>query len=145
MTTATMLGDLTSAEVLATTGLSYRQLGWLVRNNVIKPKVDGSGPGNPWSWGDDQVRVLRLIAVLREHGASMDTLRHVVPQAERLPEALWDFRVLITTDGRIATLLGNVPAGYLVDLAMCRIDVADYPGAQGEDQRQGEDRRRLAS
>jgi hypothetical protein len=132
---------MTSAEVLTATGLSYRQLGWLVRHGVITPKVHGTGPGNPWSWGAEQLPVLRLCAVLRYMGAPVPVLRKVVPTVGQLDEHAWGFRVLVTTDGRLATLLGTDAAGYLVDLAACRTALPVSQLVDGMDDRRKADRR----
>lgn len=117
---------LTSGEAAAAAGLSYRQLDYLVRTEIIAPSqhvvLPEGGPGTR-QWAPSQLRMLRLIGVLRDHGAGYDTLRPAMKAAEALSEQAWSARVLITVDGRITSLLGDEPHGYVVDLAALRHEV----------------------
>ena len=111
---------LNTAEVAAAAGVTIRQLDHLTREGVITPTVIAAGSGSSRRWAQRQVRVLRLIAVLRGHGASYSTLRNVVSSAEALDDGAWGARVLVTLDGRITTLLGADSNGWLIDLTLCR-------------------------
>ena len=118
--------SLRSSDVTAAAGITFRQLDYLVAAGLIAPRLSGQGggSGNERRWGAEQVRLVRFAAILREHGARHETLAPAMRQATDLPEEAWCARVLVTKDGRIATLLGPDANGYIVDLAHCR-DVAD--------------------
>ena len=116
--------DLTTAQAAQAAGITMRQLEYLVTTGLVHPKQRATGTGSKRRWGAGQVRHLRMAAVLRELGATEATMRPAMRAAEQLPEGAWNARVLVTRDGRIATLLGADANGWSVDLAHCR-DSAD--------------------
>ena len=124
----TTRGGLSSSQVCNLTGLSYRQLHYLVDNGVITPAERGHGSGRPHRWAPDQVRQLRLAAVLMAHGAEQPTVRPAMAEAADLSPEAWTARVLVRIDGHITTLLGADTNGWLVDLAACS-DPADWLAA----------------
>ena len=113
---------MSTPEAARAVGLTLRQLDYMTREGVIDRPEHGSGYHRRWA--PEELKLLRLLAVLRSLGATGDTLRAAARQAEELSPDGWTARVLVTAEGRIATLLGADEQGYLVDLAACR-DVAD--------------------
>ena len=111
---------LTSDDVCRLSGMTYRQLDYLTRAGIIQPQVMSSGPGTVRRWGHNQVRVLRMASVLRDHGATETTLRPAIQHAQEMSDEAWGARVVVTLDGRISTPLGADGNGWIVDLAHCR-------------------------
>ncbi|MDE1904886.1 MAG: MerR family transcriptional regulator [Rhodospirillales bacterium] len=112
--------DLTTEQTATLTGLTERQLDYWIREGVIEAAVGAHGSGSARRWSYDQVQILRLLAVLRDLGASLETLASVFQAAVDLSDRAWDARVLVTPDGRITTLLGGDANGYAVDLSLIR-------------------------
>lgn len=59
MTTATLLS---SDEVCALTGLTYRQLDYYTRNGVLTPRHEARGSGHQRRWTADQVPQVIVVA-----------------------------------------------------------------------------------
>lgn len=113
---------LSTSQVCAATGLTYRQLDYWVRCGAIEPAVSrASGSGSVRRWAPEQLRQLRFAAVLTTHGAELATVRPALIASARIAEQAWDTRVLVTIDGRICTLLGADADGWVVDLAACHL------------------------
>lgn len=55
MNTMTKDGYLSSSELVAATGVSYRRIDYWTRNNIIEPAVPGIGSGSPRGWHPDIV------------------------------------------------------------------------------------------
>lgn len=126
--TTTDIDTLTTAQVAQAAGVSTRQLDYLVSAGVIDPAwIEGTGgSGSRRRWAPEQVKVVRLAAVLRELGATDETLRPALAAIVTIPdERVWNARILVTVDGRLMTPLGADANGYLVDLARCR-DYAEF-------------------
>lgn len=111
---------LSTLDVAMLVGLSYRQLDFLVRSGVVDAISPAAGQGTVRLWDRGQLPMLRFVAVLRELGAVAETIRTAVENLGALDPAAWQARILVTSDGRIAPLLGADTDGYLVDLARCR-------------------------
>ena len=88
------------------TGLTYRQLNYMVDTGIITPSVRGMGSGTKHRWSLADVRLVRLAAVLMAHGADRATLIPALAEAADLTDEAWSARVLVTLGGRITTLLG---------------------------------------
>ncbi len=126
MTCAERTQELNSTEACMASGLSSRQLHYIVDNDIVTPAVRGVGSGNPHRWEVRQMKVLRAVAVLLDHGARHETLRPAARHLALLREDAWTARVLVTHTGRITTLLGADSNGWVLDLSLCRdrIDAA---------------------
>lgn len=62
-------GGLSSAEVCRRTGLTYRQLCWMIRRGYVRPSVSiGAGTGDPHVWAERDVDALRVFADLIRFG-----------------------------------------------------------------------------
>lgn len=105
------------AEVASLTGMTYRQLDYLVRSGIMTPAQTASGPGSRARWDVSQLPVLRMVAVLREHGAKDETLRRAVVEAAGLGPEAWGARIVVTIDGRIMAPLASDANGWLLDFA----------------------------
>lgn len=98
-------------------GVSYRQLDYWCRTGIIDPMVPACGSGRPRRFSEEQVQVVRLVAMLSALGAQHEALQRAAAQAEALSEYWWTGPVVVSADGDL-TGEGSVNAGgYLVDLA----------------------------
>lgn len=61
-------GGLSGPEAARLVGMTYRRLDRLVAAGVVSPSVESSGTGHPRRFDDDDVRTLRDIVALTEHG-----------------------------------------------------------------------------
>jgi DNA-binding transcriptional MerR regulator len=116
---ATFDWTLTSHQAARLAGLSMRQLDYLARQKLVVPCQPSPGSGVPRRWGLWQVKHLRLAAILRDLGASEETMRPALTRAEKMNEQAWSSRMVVMADGRIENLLSSDADGYLVDLRQC--------------------------
>ena len=89
-------------DVADETGLTYRQVDYLVRQDVLEPAQPGA-MGVPRRFDDVDVAIVRVIADLMVAGyAGNELWREVVPQLRALER--WDDRVLVVTQRRCAVI-----------------------------------------
>ena len=125
---------LTTPEVCALAGCTYRQADYWTRQGVIGPARqttarDGTrselrpGSGSIRGWTIEQAAKIRLCTVLTALGAQGHTVVKVLAAIDETPE-LWSGTVVITPAGKIVPIgIAYGMDGWMVDLAGCRSHV----------------------
>lgn len=106
--------------VVEATGLTYRQVDYLARTDVLRPSAaDAAGSGSRRLYDEDDLAVLHVVAVLCRLGARHDALRTAVVHLRLLRDLDdWTGSVLVSEDGHVYAG-ANTPgsgAGWYVDL-----------------------------
>lgn len=111
--------SISSEALCRAVGLTYRQLDYWTRLDIITPAIPATGSGSGRRFTEDQVAPLRLAVILRDHGAGLNTIRPVIGSAMELPPSAWWGRVIVRLDGTITRVDTEDAEGWVVDLGKC--------------------------
>lgn len=115
---------LTSHELAAATGLTYRQVDHWTRLGVLQPDVPAEGSGSAREWSDHEARIATVLCRLRDFGAPTHVLGEVAGELRRFDG--FDWRAVIYVDGHGMIHRHPSPATpvcWALDLATIPLDV----------------------
>lgn len=104
------MAGLTTREVAIAADVPYRRLERWMAAGIVGP----ARPGKPACWALEQVRLVRLVDVLRSQGASFATCEASVRSALDLPEGAWNDSLVFTTTGEVTKVFLQREHGILV-------------------------------
>jgi DNA-binding transcriptional MerR regulator len=109
---------ISSSEMCALAGCSYRQLDYWARARVVVPAIEARGTGSPRRFTHRQVRLVRLVTDLAALGAQQGVLQRAFELAELIPEDSWSGTAYVDMSGNLTLSPPPVPA-WAIDLARC--------------------------
>lgn len=110
---------ITSWDVCAQAGVSYRQLDYWCRLGIIEP-VGGATPGSGSQrrFTSREIRVVAFVGRLYELGARAQVVKHVAPLVRAMSREEWTGYLIVGPDGRVGRHI-RPEAGWVVDLDLC--------------------------
>lgn len=93
----------TSSDVEAITGLSDRQLHYLVEQEVLKPNTrnGGHGSGYAFMFDDQETAIAAVMASARHLGMTSPIAAALAERLRQTPAVLWTPSVLVLPDGTV--------------------------------------------
>lgn len=92
---------LSTVEFTRVTGLSYREVDYWTRREVLWPERTALGSGTPRGYSEDEALVAVALARLRALGASLDLLRETAEQLRSFVVDDWTGFVFINSMGMV--------------------------------------------
>ncbi|MBO8129834.1 MAG: MerR family transcriptional regulator [Peptococcaceae bacterium] len=112
-------------EVLALTGLTYRQLDYWDRVGLVKPSIaraEGKGCIRVYSFWD--IVQLRVAKCLLEKGISFRVVKEVMGEVSKYSNADMVDKVVIITGDYVSVAVNKTPVDYDSDSVMYLSDIA---------------------
>jgi hypothetical protein len=137
MDTQTHTIGYSSVQACAFSGLTYRQLDYLARTDLMRPAItdaNGSGSARRWSWR--QVRILRVLHDLSTIGSSLQTVRRcgIVDRLLELPDDEWELGALVVAGNGACTItlsplaaMGELGLTVAMVVALAAVPVPPLP------------------
>ena len=93
---------ITSIELSALTGLSYRQIDYWTRRGVLRPELAANGSGSHRGWSEAEAWFALLVCRLHDdYGMHLEILGRVGRQVRDWDEDEWTGHVFIDANGRV--------------------------------------------
>lgn len=94
--------EYTAPDIEAITGLSGRQLHYLIEHGVLEPQPsEGRGSGYHFRFDEQEACVAAAAASARHLGMSSEILALFAARLRQTPAALWTSSVLVLPDGTV--------------------------------------------
>jgi DNA-binding transcriptional MerR regulator len=114
---------MSTQQVVAATGITYRNLDHWVRRGVLLPDEDQARPGSGTArvWDPKEIALARLTASLRDLHAPIDVVRCAADRLRRVPLRQWAGAVSVSPNGEVelGTVPRHWPGGWTVRLEPC--------------------------